>query len=43
MAIWGIRASLGSPKDPQKIKVGAPWTEVIDDSGKAPELTYPGP
>lgn len=43
MAIQGIRASLGSPKGSQKIKVGAPWKELTDDSGKAPELTYPGP
>lgn len=43
MAIRGIRASPGSPVGPQKLKVGAPRKELTDDSGKTPELTYPGP
>lgn len=43
MAIRGRRASPGRPVGPQKIKVGVPWKQLTDDSGKEPELTHPGP
>lgn len=43
MAIRGIRTSPGSLVGPQKIKVGVPCKQLTDDSGREPELTYPGP